>query len=301
MWMARHFGHVEGHPVGSIYASRAELSQARVHGPPMAGIWGTPSEGASSIVVNGGYRDDADHGDLIFYTGHGGQQSGVQVEDQRLDDSGNAALVRSELSGLPLRVTRGHRARTVLAPAEGFRYDGLYQAVGHSSRMGADGFLIWQFRLERAPEEADFVVARTRTPPEGNANPARATGMAQRVVRMTAVSEWVKRRHDYTCQVCGTRLEAAGAAGYAEGAHIRPLGRPHSGPDIASNVLCLCPNHHVLLDKGGISIDNDLTVRDQAGTQISQLRKARGHVVGADFLKFHREIWTLAQQPDVKH
>lgn len=42
----------------------------------------------------------------------------------------------------------------------------------------------------------------------------------------------------------------AKVAPYAEAAHIRALGSPHNGPDVIENVLCLCPNHHVLFDNG---------------------------------------------------
>ena len=48
-------------------------------------------------------------------------------------------------------------------------------------------------------------------------------------------------------------LTAAGP--YAEAAHIQPLGMPHNGPDQISNMLCLCPNHHVMFDLGGFVID----------------------------------------------
>jgi hypothetical protein len=64
--------------------------------------------------------------------------------------------------------------------------------------------------------------------------------------------------------MCGTRLE--GLAGpYAEAAHIRPLGAPHHGPDTPENILCLCPNHHVLLDHGGVGIGEDLSLVGEEG------------------------------------
>ncbi len=39
----------------------------------MAGISGSESEGADSIVLSGGYEDDEDLGDEIVYAGHGGR------------------------------------------------------------------------------------------------------------------------------------------------------------------------------------------------------------------------------------
>jgi putative restriction endonuclease len=67
------FGHIPGYPVGSRFESRAELSEAGVHRHRQAGISGSASEGAGSIVLSGGYEDDLDNGDEIVYTGHGGR------------------------------------------------------------------------------------------------------------------------------------------------------------------------------------------------------------------------------------
>ena len=72
MRQRRTFGAIAGIEAGAIFPSRAALSAARVHPPTMAGISGTAGEGADSIVLSGGYEDDADHGDVIIYTGHGG-------------------------------------------------------------------------------------------------------------------------------------------------------------------------------------------------------------------------------------
>ena len=46
----RVFGHIPGHPEGSRFESRAELSEAGVHRPTVAGISGSEREGADSIV-----------------------------------------------------------------------------------------------------------------------------------------------------------------------------------------------------------------------------------------------------------
>jgi hypothetical protein len=89
----------------------------------------------------------------------------------------------------------------------------------------------------------------------GTLGPApRAEMTIQRIVRSSAVTEQVKEMYDHCCQVCGSRIQTR-AGFYSEGAHIRPLGRPHDGDDVVHNVLCLCPNHHVQLDLGGLTID----------------------------------------------
>ncbi len=62
----------------------------------MAGISGGAAEGADSIVLSGGYEDDQDSGDIIVYTGRGGNDpvTGVQIADQTLTRQ-NLALVVS--------------------------------------------------------------------------------------------------------------------------------------------------------------------------------------------------------------
>ena len=80
----RGFGDVPGIEVGATFVNREELAKRRVHRATQAGITGTKETGAESIVVSGGYEDDEDHGNVIIYTGHGGQgqNSRVQTADQ---------------------------------------------------------------------------------------------------------------------------------------------------------------------------------------------------------------------------
>jgi len=54
----RVFGEIEDTQVGQIFKDRKELAGAGIHTPPMAGIWGSADDGASSIVLSGGYEDE---------------------------------------------------------------------------------------------------------------------------------------------------------------------------------------------------------------------------------------------------
>jgi putative restriction endonuclease len=94
----------------------------------------------------------------------------------------------------------------------------------------------------------------------------------------------VKAVHDYRCQVCGLRLETPSGP-YAEAAHIRPLGSPHNGPDTRDNILCLCPNHHVLFDLRAFTVAEDLSLIGIAG----RLNTVAGHVISPEHLRYHRE------------
>ncbi len=284
MAVTRTFGHLPNIPVGRIYANRDVLAQSGVHRPTMAGIAGGAAEGAESIVVSGGYEDDEDLGDLIVYTGQGGNDPATrkQIADQELI-RGNLALARNATLGLPVRVVRGANAESVYAPPDGYRYDGLYVVETYWHEQGRSGYRVFRYRLRR-DDVSPVPWATVPALPVEVQPPQRREVTSSRIVRDTGASRQVKELHDYRCQVCGTRLESAGGP-YAEGAHIRPLGRPHDGPDIRENILCLCPNHHVLFDLGGFSIGDDLRLVGMEGT----LRTAVDHRIDVECLRYHRE------------
>lgn len=141
-------GPIPGVRPGREFATRRDAHDAKVHRPLQAGICGTRKNGAESIVISGGYKDDKDYGDVIIYTGHGGQdQAGNQVSDQSLDDPGNAALLTSHHKDQPVRVIRGWQSKSEYAPKQGYRYDGLYRVSHYERKKGLDGFWICEFRL----------------------------------------------------------------------------------------------------------------------------------------------------------
>ncbi|MDQ3406206.1 MAG: HNH endonuclease [Actinomycetota bacterium] len=295
------FGAVPGQPPGTTYESRKAASDARVHRPVQAGICGTLLHGAESIVVSGGYEDDEDLGDLIVYTGHGEQNRHTrqQTGDQSFEVPVNAALVTSKLSGISVRVIRGAYKGSQHAPASGYRYDGLFRVVDAWQETGRSGFKVCRYKLVKADTETgrapdEFVDAPV---PNGSATPGRRQSTIQRVVQSTRVSRYVKEAHDDTCQACQTRL-IVGGRGYSEGAHIRPLGKGHNGPDVAQNVLCLCPNCHVLFDNGALLIDGDMNVWVN-GAQRGKLVMKERHFVAAEHLAYHHEHYAAASEETV--
>ncbi|MEU8108309.1 YDG/SRA domain-containing protein [Nonomuraea muscovyensis] len=299
--MARIFGHIPGQPVGSTYARRRDLHDARVHRPTIAGISGTGKEGADSIVASGGYVDDEDYGDVIVYTGHGGRDpnTGRQIRDQELSDPGNAGLVRSHHEGLPVRVVRGQNAESPHAPINGYRYDGLYRVESYGAKVGIDGYRIWQFTLVKihdAPQESPAESAppgSVETGPQTEPGPASVIEvLVQRIVRNGKVIQQVKAWYDHTCQICGQQLEVAGGL-YSEGAHIQALGSPHQGPDVVENVLCLCPNDHVRFDNGAIYLMDDLKVVNALTGQVTGALKVHpAHRIDVRHVAQHRQRWT---------
>lgn len=273
-------GAVPGVPVGAEFASFNDLREAGLHAHTQKGIWGRQAEGAASIVVSGGYPDDLDDGDLIVYTGEGGQDDNKRhVADQTLTD-GNLSLAVSCDRGLPVRVIRGYKGDPTHSPRHGYRYDGLYLVTRYWADKGVDGHKIWRFRLERAGDSTELAERGARRVPT----------VTERIVRDAALATTVKHAHRYTCQVCGETVRTK-AGPYAEAAHIQPLGTPHNGPDTHANLLCLCPNCHVRFDGLAIYVDESGQVRDSdTEALLGPLETARNHHPSEAMLAYHRSL-----------
>ncbi len=262
--------------VGSIFRNRQALREAGLHRPLQAGIDFASGQPAASVVLSGIYPDE-DRGDVIVYTGQGGLEPGTSraIADQK-PVLGNAALIRNRNTGIPVRVLR--RTRT------GFRYDGLFVVDGYfRERPASDGFLRWRYTLSSLPTSP---VLQLR---DHDAPTMRVEQTIQRIVRDTRVTRQVKQIHDFTCQVCSVCLPTP-IAPYAEAAHIRPLGRPHDGRDVLSNVLCICPNDHVLFDFGAITVSPETfaITGDRSVEGRTLLLRPRHHIDPAN-LDYHRE------------
>ncbi|MGI4835448.1 MAG: YDG/SRA domain-containing protein [Janthinobacterium lividum] len=279
------FGLVPGIASGHEFANRLELWGAGVHRQTQAGISARQGEGAESIVLSGGYEDDEDLGDIIIYTGRGGRsaESQQQVADQTLTGA-NQELARNVLLGLPVRVTR----KITEAGRSFYRYAGLYRIAAYWAAPGRAGYRVWRFQLEALPELPAAALGSDSSlnvqEPAASYGPApRRASTTLRLVRDTAVTRQVKKLYDYHCQVCRTRLSSP-AGPYAEAAHIQPLGTPHHGPDILANVLCLCPNHHVLFDYGSFGIAKSGELLGLPGKLLMQPK----HPLAAQYLAYHR-------------
>lgn len=265
-----------------LFADRRALLAAGVHRHLQAGIAGSAERGAASVVLADGYEDDEvdEATGAILYTGFGGRNAdtGRQEADQQMR-GWNKALARSCAEGLPIRVSRKTR--------RGYEYLGLYRGTEYYQEPGRSGYLVWRYRLE--PFEADTARdAPRQIPLAGRQEPERRPVTIQRIARSTPVAQAVKALHRHRCQVCGIGLVTP-AGPYSEAAHIQPLGKPHDGPDVAENILCLCPNHHALLDLGALIIEDDLrVVSTLTGQTIGALHVQRNHRVDGRYLAHHR-------------
>jgi len=262
------------------FDNREELYNAGLHNSWQKGI-GKAKDGSGnmSIVLSGGYVDDRDFGSTIIYTGEGGRDpsTGKQVADQTIT-GGNKDLIKAFESNRQVYVTRGYKHKSEYSPSNGYELAGEYIISDHWIEEGEDGFDIVRFKLL-----SDLSPTDPEEPAAGGGN-RRIRYTATRIVRETKIALEVKEIHDYECQICGNTIELPTGGRYAEGAHIKPLGRPHNGPDTLENLLCLCPNHHLMFDKYCYSINPETLKADGI---VGALSTSDSHKIDKSFLEYH--------------
>ncbi|KAJ2523077.1 hypothetical protein GGI11_001559 [Coemansia sp. RSA 2049] len=173
-----HVGPIPGVRVGQLWRYRINVSESGIHRPPVAGISGSSTKPAVSIVLAGGYPEDTDCGEEFIYTGSGGydlsgnkRMAKVQTFDQELTrqnrslalacaapvDEKNGGKANDWKQSSPIRVCRSFKIAKLhpkFAPKEGVRYDGLYRIVKYWKEKGVSGFYVWRYLFRRDDPEA---------------------------------------------------------------------------------------------------------------------------------------------------
>ena|GEM_PF-1257096 len=110
-------------------------------------------------------------------------------------------------------------------------------------------------------------------------------------LRDTFLATEIKRRYAKVCQVCRSPLRLSQGECYAEAHHLKPLGSPHFGPDVVGNIVVLCPNHHVMFDRGVATIVPDtLTIQHHLPSvfpKSARLYLESWHVLNQKYLEYH--------------
>lgn len=286
------FGNITGVKIGQIFENRRALHDAGVHRPLQSGIQGRSKAGACSIVLSGGYEDDEDYLDEILYTGDSGRDptTGKQVENQR-KSPGNLGLIVSCKENLPVRVVRGSQIE--YGPENGYRFDGLYYVKSYHYVEGKEGFFLWRYVLV---SEQNFEYLENQiidSFPSDYEAPERKKRTSLTPLRDKAISDKVKKFYNRVCQVCNVPLKGNITGNISIGAHIKPVGRPHNGPDVIENILCLCPNHHSLFDEYGFTINEQFEliglVEKLPRNKDKILRVDKKHKINPEFLRYHNE------------
>jgi hypothetical protein len=113
---------------------------------------------------------------------------------------------------------------------------------------------------EHKPSIAEMSSLDIKGLSQGMLTPEKITREINLIKRNQKLVTRLKELYDNTCQICGLRVNI-GNGFYCEVHHIKPLGKNHNGPDTMDNMLCVCPNHHIMFDMGALSIDlNNWTV-----------------------------------------
>lgn len=155
--MRRRIGALPGLEIGDIFFFRLELCVVGLHAQSMGGIDYMVLKDdmeeepvALSIVSSEGYDDDAEDGNVLIYSGQGGNfgKKDKQASDQKLE-RGNLALERSFRRGNEIRVVRGIKD-AVTPSSKIYVYDGLYK-IQESWSESKSGCNIFKYKFVRMP------------------------------------------------------------------------------------------------------------------------------------------------------
>lgn len=123
--------------------------------------------------------------------------------------------------------------------------------IDQEAQVEAAAQLLINFALPLSSRRGQARKANITTPiasDKSEAPAGRTETTTYRILRDTELARRIKYIHEFKCQICNHSIRLPDGSAYAEAHHIKPLGEPHNGPDIAGNILCLCPNHHAEMD-----------------------------------------------------
>jgi len=127
--------------------------------------------------------------------------------------------------------------------------------------------------------------------PEWPGPPSTTSSVVTRYIRDSKYGRELKGLYEYKCMFCEVMIRRPHDTPYVETCHIKPLNQ--KGPDAKNNLLILCPNHHVELDFGTVTIDpNTMTLLHIDSTNpLNGKRIQMRHMVDKSCLEFHFGHW----------
>ncbi|MGI8314941.1 HNH endonuclease [Halobacillus mangrovi] len=120
--------------------------------------------------------------------------------------------------------------------------------------------------------------------------PLKKTSKITQVRRDQKPVAFLKEEYNNTCQICRERIEVGPNMYSSEVHHIRPLGG-HSGQDSIDNMIVLCPNHHVMFDRGAITLDleNDKVIHFNPQHPLNTQTLFYKHKIDKKNIAYHNE------------
>lgn len=160
-------------------------------------------------------------------------------------------------------------------------------------RLRADGFLLFQgggsYKLNLAYDELESDPA----PLKAYGVQVPETKQVVRNIRMrnSFLGIEIKQRYRNICQACRIPVPLYSGQNYAEAHHLWPIGSPHFGPDVAANIIVLCPNHHAMFDRGVVTIKPDtlrvLHIVEGVFPKNARLFLGPWHPLNQKYLNYH--------------
>lgn len=173
---------------------------------------------------------------------------------------------------------------------------------------------IWRDSIELTPRSAvsepdskskqerlDERETLTISPNEYKSDLGRYQTLVDRRYRDAKKVDEIKALYGDRCQLCGDRLARGDGTGYSEAHHLRPLGRPHEGPDILENMIILCPNHHADFDNGVIMIDREtMRLIHPYDSEVNgrQITMKEDHELAAESIQYHNNVISELERPE---
>lgn len=132
----------------------------------------------------------------------------------------------------------------------------------------------------------------------GCLNPKRTKIMIGKINRSQILVSRLKKLYDNSCQICSLKLSLGYGKFYSEVHHIQPLGL-HKGPDIEENMIVLCPNHHLLFDKGAITIDidNNRILHHDINDSVNNNNLNLKHRINKKYIDYHNKNIFIGNKP----
>jgi len=246
-----------------------------------------------AIGISSGEPDDIPHDDPTFssrwfcdYEHVRILDRGIPIDEIKADQALAGWWAASPFQGLPQRIPPSAARRLLHLIAERDRPAARLLARYRKASSPRAGRISLSSSVEFRPMSKAIDL---------EAPAKRAEITTARFIRDTRETRRLKRLYRHTCQVCGGSIKTPGASrsGYVEAHHLKPLGREHSGPDVAANILILCPGCHAAFDLLAIHVDPKTYKVNHFGRTASERKKLfvlAHHGLAIRFLTYHANL-----------
>ena len=126
----------------------------------------------------------------------------------------------------------------------------------------------------------------------GELIPTKSKRIVETTERNQTLSQKLKNLYKNRCQICGQTVQIGVNEYSSESHHIQPVGGKHHGPDVAANIIILCPNHHLMFDRGAITIDldNKRVIHVDETNSVHYTKLVTKHEIEERYVNYHNKL-----------